>query len=54
MRFCMAYFKLSELDRFDVDTSIAQLKKYRRKIDGAISYEDYLQRVKETYNFRLF
>jgi len=53
MRFCMAYFKLSELDRFDVDTSIAQLKKYRRKIDGAISYEDYLQRVKETYNFRL-
>jgi len=53
MRFCMAYFKLSELDRFDVDTSISQLKKYRRKIDGAISYEDYLQRIKETYNFRL-
>ena len=53
MRFCMAYFKLSELDRFDVDTSVAQLKKYRRKIDGAISYEDYLHRVKETYNFRL-
>ena len=53
MRFCMAYFKLSELDRFDVDTSIAQLKKYRRKIDGAISYEDYLQRVKDTYNYRL-
>ena len=53
MRFCMAYFRLSELDRFDVDTSISQLKKYRRKIDGAISYEDYLQRIKETYNFRL-
>ena len=53
MRFCMAYFKLSDLDRFDVDTSISQLKKYRRKIDGAVSYEDYLQRIKETYNFRL-
>ena len=53
MRFCMAYFKLSELDKFDTDTSISQLKKYRRKIDGAISYEDYLQRVKDTYNYRL-
>ena len=53
MRFCMAYFKLSELDGFDIETSISQLKKYRRKIDGAISFEDYLQRVKDTYNYRL-
>ena len=27
MRFCMAYFKLSELDGFDIETSISQLKK---------------------------
>lgn len=53
MRFCMAYFKLSQLDNFDIETSISQLKKYRRKLDGAISYEDYLQRIKDTYNYRL-
>ena len=53
MRFCMAYFKLSDLDSFDTDTSVSQLKKYRRKIDGAISYEDYLQKIKDTYNYRL-
>ena len=50
-RFCRSYCKLSLEPKWDHDSAVYQIKKYRRKYDGASSKEEALQGLLAVYNY---
>ena len=50
-RFCRSYCKLSLEPKWDHDSAVYQVKKYRRKYDGASSKEEALQGLLAVYNY---
>ena len=52
-RFCRSYCKLSLETKWDHNSAVYQIKKYRRKYDGASSKEEALQGLLAVYNLSL-
>ena len=50
-RFCRSYCKLSLEPKWDHNSAVYQIKKYRRKYDGASSKEEALQGLLAVYNY---
>jgi len=50
-RFCRSYCKLSSEPKWNHDSAVYQIKKYRRKYDGASSKEEALQGLLAVYNY---
>jgi len=50
-RFCRSYCKLSLEPKWDHNSAVYQIKKYRRKYDGASSKEEALQGLLTVYNY---
>jgi len=50
-RFCRSYCKLSLETKWDHNSAVYQIKKYRRKYDGASSKEEALQGLLTVYNY---
>ena len=50
-RFCRSYCKLSFEPKWNHDSAVYQIKKYRRKYDGASSKEEALQGLLAVYNY---
>ena len=50
-RFCRSYCKLSSEPKWSHDSAVYQIKKYRRKYDGASSKEEALQGLLAVYNY---
>jgi len=50
-RFCRSYCKLSLEPKWDHNSAVYQIKKYRRKYDGASSTEEALQGLLAVYNY---
>ena len=50
-RFCRSYCKLSLEPKWNHNSAVYQIKKYRRKYDGASSKEEALQGLLAVYNY---
>ena len=50
-RFCRSYCKLSLEPKWDHNSAVNKIKKYRRKYDGASSKEEALQGLLAVYNY---